>query len=88
MHLSFNFFLFKKAIEEELNIVEWHPTTEQLQRMKSELSKLNGSEDIFEVEKIVFSIYKEPIKQMFFNGLNTSKASSLLAKINTLPNGK
>ena len=88
MHRSFNLFLFKKAIEEELNIVEWNPNTEQLGEMRNEILKLNGDEDIFEVEKIVFSIYKEPIKQMIFNGLDTSKASSLLAKINALPNKK
>ncbi|WJV54885.1 S-(hydroxymethyl)glutathione dehydrogenase [Prodigiosinella aquatilis] len=88
MHLSFNISLFKKAIEEELNIVEWHPTTEQLERMRSELLELNGSEYIFEVDKIISSIYGKPIKRMIFNGLDTSKASSLLAKINALPNGK
>lgn len=56
--------------------------------MRSEILKLNGDEDIFAVNKIVFSIYKEPIKKMVSNGLDTSKASSLLAKINALPNQK
>ncbi|WP_246873338.1 hypothetical protein [Pantoea ananatis] len=51
MHISFNLFLFKKAIEEELNIVEWNPNTEQLGEMRDEILKLNGDEDIFAVEK-------------------------------------
>lgn len=84
--LSFQVFIFKKALEEELNIVKWHPTNEQLEEMFNEISKLTGSEDISEVEHIVHSIYKKPISRMVFNGLNTSKASALLAKIQTQTN--
>ncbi|MFI0623581.1 hypothetical protein ACH32W_19085 [Escherichia coli] len=35
--LSFQVFLFKKALEEELDIIKWHPTNEQLEEMFNEI---------------------------------------------------
>ncbi|HGU8383312.1 TPA: S-(hydroxymethyl)glutathione dehydrogenase [Escherichia coli] len=84
--LSFQVFLFKKALEEELYIIKWHPTNEQLEEMFNEIKKLSGNESITEVENIVHRIYKKPITRMICNGLNTSKASSLLAKIQSQSN--
>ncbi len=80
--LSFQVFLFKKALEEELDIIKWHPTNEQLEEMFNEIKKLSGNESITEVENIVHRIYKKPITRMICNGLNTSKASRYWQKFN------
>ncbi|MFB5744938.1 S-(hydroxymethyl)glutathione dehydrogenase [Cedecea sp. S5-13] len=87
MALSFNLFMFKKSIEETLNIIEWNPSNQQLEEMFNEIIKLNGSEDFSVVENIVLGTYGKPIKRMVFNGLDTSKASKLLAKISAQNKG-
>lgn len=80
--------MIKKSIEETLNIIEWNPSSQQLEEMFNEIIKLNGDEDIFVVEEIVSKIYRDPIKRMVFNGLDTSKASKLLAKISAHKNSQ
>lgn len=84
--LPFQLYDFKSILEEELDIITWHPTDEQLEEMFNQISKLTGEESIFEVENIVQHIYKKPIIRMICNGLNTSKASALLAKIQSQKN--
>ncbi|QYM91003.1 S-(hydroxymethyl)glutathione dehydrogenase [Dickeya zeae] len=83
---SFNLVQFKKALEEELNIIKWEPTENELKEIFNEVLKLNNNDEIFEVEKIVSRIYKKNIVRISVSGLNTSKASSLLAKIQSQTN--
>ncbi|WP_233962023.1 S-(hydroxymethyl)glutathione dehydrogenase [Pectobacterium versatile] len=83
---SFNLVQFKKVLEEELNIIKWEPTENELKEIFNEILKLNNSDGVFEVEKIVSRVYKKNIIRISVNGLNTSKASSLLAKIQSQTN--
>lgn len=83
--LNFSLFLFKQELEQSLNIIEWSPTEDDLNEIYNKLIIITDDVNVYEIEKIILGVYRKPIKIFLTNGLDTSTAAMLLAKIHSLP---
>lgn len=83
--LNFSLFLFKQELEQTLNIIEWSPTEDELKEIYHKLNIITDDVNVYEIEKITLEVYRKPIKMFLTNGLDTSTAATLLAKIHSQP---
>jgi len=71
---------FKAVLESEYNIVEWSPSYEQLQKMYFEVTGSPASRKKRDIYHAIQDIYGDSIQIMIFEGLDTSRTSTLLAR--------